>query len=321
MQRWPIGLLLDAVATLAGTGGKQLLRHAALTGKHRYYALGLILTAVIDPIFDVAAYTYAAQSIIAAAAGLVVVWNVLLAPYTLGEALTRERKLGSALIFSGTLLVGVSGSHAEVERTPAQYLSLFARPEACAYYASFAAWIAVCAARLCRVGAGKVERGFLVAAAAGSLGGNTFTTKAASELLASGAADPECDGCPFRSPAFYLLAGCTAATASTALLLLGLVRALDFHTVLREHDALFAITVYSGFYILSGALRGKARTRRALSGNFVMDEKRGRPAASLAAYCASDMRAREWREWREVDYGNVSVLPAKKSYGSRVSRT
>ena len=25
----------------------------------------------------------------------------------------------------------------------------------------------------------------------------------------------------------------------------------------------------------------------ALSGNFVMDEKRGRPAASLAAYCAS----------------------------------
>ena len=286
MQRWPIGLLLDAVATLAGTGGKQLLRHAALTGKHRYYALGLILTAVIDPIFDVAAYTYAAQSIIAAAAGLVVVWNVLLAPYTLGEALTRERKLGSALIFAGTLLVGVSGSHAEVERTPAQYLSLFARPEACAYYASFAAWIAVCAARLCRVGAGKVERGFLVAAAAGSLGGNTFTTKAASELLASGAADPECDGCPFRSPAFYLLAGCTAATASTALLLLGLVRALDFHTVwysvtspqlatsevppeaeactdvgasspsqvLREHDALFAITVYSGFYILSGAL-------------------------------------------------------------------
>ena len=147
MQRWPIGLLLDAVATLAGTGGKQLLRHAALTGKHRYYALGLILTAVIDPIFDVAAYTYAAQSIIAAAAGLVVVWNVLLAPYTLGEALTRERKLGSALIFAGTLLVGVSGSHAEVERTPAQYLSLFARPEACAYYASFAAWIAVCAAK------------------------------------------------------------------------------------------------------------------------------------------------------------------------------
>ena len=29
---WWVGVLLDAVATLAGTGGKQLLRHAAVDG-------------------------------------------------------------------------------------------------------------------------------------------------------------------------------------------------------------------------------------------------------------------------------------------------
>ena len=95
---WWIGLLLDAVATLAGTCGKQLLRHAAVSGNIWWYPLGLLLTAVIDPFFDLAAYDFAAQSIIAAAAGLVIVWNVLLAPITLGEALTPSRAWGAALI-------------------------------------------------------------------------------------------------------------------------------------------------------------------------------------------------------------------------------
>ena len=71
-----MGLLLDAVATLAGATGKQLLRHAAVSENSWYYLLGLCFTAVVDPAFDLMAYSFAAQSIIAAAAGLVIVWNV-----------------------------------------------------------------------------------------------------------------------------------------------------------------------------------------------------------------------------------------------------
>ena len=87
VDKWIIGVLLDCVATLAGAAGKQLLRFAAVKQTPCYYVLGLCLTAVIDPAFDLVAYSYAAQSIIASMAGMVIVWNVLLAPITLGEEL------------------------------------------------------------------------------------------------------------------------------------------------------------------------------------------------------------------------------------------
>ena len=99
---WYYGVLLDAVATLSGACGKQLLRHAAVTGEVCYYPLGFLLTAIIDPLFDVTAYSYAAQSIIAPCAGLAVVWNVLLAPFMLGETVTPARAAGAAFICLGT---------------------------------------------------------------------------------------------------------------------------------------------------------------------------------------------------------------------------
>ena len=52
LPSWVIGVLLDAVATLAGTAGKQYLRHAAVSRNAWYYLLGLLLTAIIDPAFD-----------------------------------------------------------------------------------------------------------------------------------------------------------------------------------------------------------------------------------------------------------------------------
>ena len=142
---WWVGVLLDAVATLAGTGGKQLLRHAAVSKNMWFYPLGLVCTAVIDPAFDISAYSFAAQSIIAPCAGMVVVWNVLLAPWTLGEKYTRPRLVGAALICFGTVLVGLFGNHTEVDRTVDEYLALFARPAAVAYYVLFAAWTVLCA--------------------------------------------------------------------------------------------------------------------------------------------------------------------------------
>ena len=58
---WVYGVLLDGVATFMGTVGKQLLRYAALPGKSVwYYPLGLFFTGFIDPIFDTAAYSFAA---------------------------------------------------------------------------------------------------------------------------------------------------------------------------------------------------------------------------------------------------------------------
>jgi len=266
---WWVGVLLDAVATLAGTAGKQLLRHASVTKKLRYYPLGLVCTAMIDPAFDISAYSFAAQSIIAPCAGMVVVWNVLLAPITLGEQLTWTRKLGALLICLGTICVGLFGNHSEVDRTVAEYLELFARGASLVYYFLFVLWSAVCW-HFYKRGSPYVS-GFFVGAYGGSLAGNMFTTKAVVEMLECLATSEEgvpsgCEQNPFLTPWPYLfiLISLTLACVSLYLLALGLTK----------FEALYMITVFEGFMIISGAI----------SGNVVMYEAEGQPLYMLVLY-------------------------------------
>ena len=167
---WYVGVFLDAIATLAGTGGKQLLRFAVVKNNVWYYPLGLVCTAVIDPAFDVSAYAFAAQSIISPMGAMVVVWNVLIAPCTLGETLTWSRKAGAGLIVIGTLFVGFFGNHNATEYTVDEYLQLFARPTALGYYFFSAVWLCICG-YYWRHGTPFVS-GFYVGASGGYLAGN-----------------------------------------------------------------------------------------------------------------------------------------------------
>ena len=201
---WFVGVLLDAVATLAGTGGKQLLRYAVIKNNLWYYPLGLCLTAVIDPAFDVSAYSFAAQSIIAPMAGMVVVWNIIIAPCTLGEVLTRTRKIGALLIIVGTAFVGLSGNHEDTKRSVDEYIALFGRFDALAYYFFFCIWSCVCG-YYWRYGSPFVS-GFCVGALGGSLAGNMFTTKAVVEMLkcvGTGDQDDPCDAASCAYNPFY----------------------------------------------------------------------------------------------------------------------
>jgi uncharacterized membrane protein len=266
-ERWYVGVALDGVATLAGAFGKQLLRYAAVKQNGWYYVLGLCCTAIVDPAFDLAAYSFAAQSIIAACAWLTVAWNVLLAPCVLGETLTPSRISGAVLIFAGTVLIGLFGNHVEVERTPSEYLTLFTRPMALAYYCAFAAWGLLCVWLHSRApdGAGAV----FFCAFGGSLAGNSFSTKAAVELTECVAADAGCPVSPFASPLFFVYAGVSLLVAVASLSILALT--------LRRFEALYMISVYQGFFVVAGAI----------SGNFVMDEKAGQSWPRLCAYSAS----------------------------------
>uniref|UniRef100_A0A6V4T6P1 Uncharacterized protein n=2 Tax=Prymnesium polylepis TaxID=72548 RepID=A0A6V4T6P1_9EUKA len=116
--------------------------------------------------FDISAYAFAAQSVIAPMAGMVVVWNVLLAPFTLGEVLcvfqelcrmyffpehtrvkcirTPSRKRGALLIVMGTACSGFFGNHLVHNRSVDQYLELFVRPLALLYYFVFGIISVVC---------------------------------------------------------------------------------------------------------------------------------------------------------------------------------
>ena len=268
---WWIGVLLDAVATLAGTGGKQLLRYAVVSKNPWYYPLGLLCTAMIDPAFDISAYGFAAQSIIAPCAGMVVVWNVLLAPCTLNERLTRSRLSGALLILLGTICVGLYGSHDDVERSVDEYLELFSRPAAMVYYLLFAVWTGVCL-YMWRHGSAFVS-GFAMGALGGSLAGNMFTTKAVVEMFKCVAAGSEtaegCDTNPFFTPYPYLFfaISMTLATVSLYMLAVGL----------RSFEALYMITVFEGFMIISGAI----------SGNVVMNEAEHQETYELVLYAMS----------------------------------
>ena len=208
---WWVGIILDLIATLAGTVGKQLLRYAVVAKDMRAYPVGLLCTAVVDPAFDLTAYSFAAQSIIAPCAGMVVVWNVLLAPYTLKERLTASRLMGAALVCVGTVIMGLCGNHTDVERSVTEYLELFSRPAAVVYYFCFTLYSGVMTYIIFR--RGKFASNFALGALGGSLAGNMFTTKAVVEMFdcinpgtETGQEGEGCDPNPFWTPAPYLFA-------------------------------------------------------------------------------------------------------------------
>ena len=267
-SHWWVGVLLDMLATLAGTVGKQLLRLAAVSGDTRYYPLGLFCTAVIDPAFDLSAYSFAAQSIIAPCAGMVVVWNVLLAPYTLKERLTPSRLRGAILICVGTIVVGLFGNHNDVDRSVKEYLELFSRPVAVVYYVAFVAYSVAMVHVILR--RGRFASNVALGALGGSLAGNMFTTKAVVEmadcLYDSGKSEDGCEPNPFTTPTPYLFAFVSLSFATAALYMLAVG--------LRSFEGLFMITVFEGFMIIFGAL----------SGLVVMGEGEGQLALSLLGY-------------------------------------
>ena len=203
---------------------------------------------------------------------MVVVWNVLLAPCTLGERLTQSRMTGALLICIGTICVGLFGNHTETERSVDEYLRLFARPAAVAYYVLFGVWTAVCI-HYWRTGSPFVS-GFFVGALGGALAGNMFTTKAVVEMfkcVASGN-DDEGGGCatnPFYTPFPYLFIAVSLTLACVSLYMLAVG--------LRTFEALYMITVFEGFMIISGAI----------SGNIVLDEKAHQPDFVLVLYALS----------------------------------
>lgn len=173
---WAVGVALEAAASFAGCIGKQCLRYAALSQNNSFYVIGVVLVAIIDPMFDLSAYTFAAQSIIAPCAGMVVVWNVLLAPLLLKEKLTRGRVIATSVVAVGTVGTGLFGSHVEIDYTLDDYLYLFWREAAIYYYICFTV-VLVLLVRVYLYGSPTL-RACSKAGLGGALAGNSFATKA-----------------------------------------------------------------------------------------------------------------------------------------------
>ncbi|DBA03932.1 TPA: LOW QUALITY PROTEIN: hypothetical protein N0F65_010585 [Lagenidium giganteum] len=136
---WPLGLFLSAISSIFGIVGKLFLklahnqrereeedeerRHAAGNGSglvgtasskiwFMYFYSGLFSMLVINPALSAVAYCFATQSLLAPMAGLTIGWNTLFGPLLLPhERLTTNDFVGAMLIFTGCVLVGVSGTH------------------------------------------------------------------------------------------------------------------------------------------------------------------------------------------------------------------
>lgn len=69
----------------------------------------MLMQVLLSPILDVAALGFAPQSALAPINGLGLVWNTLLAPFTLNERLSTSRIAACAIISSAMVVIALSG--------------------------------------------------------------------------------------------------------------------------------------------------------------------------------------------------------------------
>jgi hypothetical protein len=258
---WYVGVILSVLATLAGAVGKVLMKKAHMVSKEVQGAIrgdvkaaelakiktkfwtikliGLLCIIIINPICDVAAFSFTAQSVIAPLAGLTLVWNTMLAPCLLDETPTRLHYISAFCVFAGVATVGVSGNHTSSSYTLAEIRLLFRQTSFIIYAVLLAIFLVFLVGSIHHPRSPPWLRRFAWGAAGGTVGGNLFILKATLETLGA-----------WDAWEFYLMLLGTIAVAAGGLKLMDMG--------LKRYDALFIATMYQGFFIFFGAASGIA---------------------------------------------------------------
>ena len=246
---WWVGVLIELIAVFCSAFGKVLLRLAAVREQPLYYVIGVLIAAIISPVFDMVAYAFAPTTLLTACGGMVVVFNVVLAPCILAERLTVQRAGSAMLITIGTVGSSLFGSHDQTEQSQEDYMKLFVAPLAICYYVLLTVWYAIAIHFIRRSEATEAKCAWL-AALGGSCSGNSFTTKAGVAMLTcyDGARSIGCHTDPMGEPFFWGMGAGTLLWHGGGFALLALA--------LRKLPALYAVTIYEGTLIVSGALSG-----------------------------------------------------------------
>ncbi|CAD7948023.1 unnamed protein product [Amoebophrya sp. A120] len=253
-----LGVSMEVCASIVGTIGKQMIRHGAVAKKSQYIEklfqyTGLLLTTLIGPILDLAAYTFAPQSMIAPFNGLDVAWNTALAPFTLGETLTK-RKLIAIL----TVAAGVFSTLAFVHMEEPEYTSDYMREvvfswRTFVYLILFGCFIGYNLRVQRRYPKGDNRRGLSLGITGGSLAGNMFCVKLIGEIIQDSASSEsffERFGQWFEEDALLVC----ALLFGTVLFSVSNIKFMA--EGMREFEALYMVTLYEGSIIVSGCLCG-----------------------------------------------------------------
>merc|ERR1711988_1160531 len=181
---WFLGVFMELLGTFAGIAGKQMFRHAAVSGEKKFYAYGFVMVVLVYPTLDIFALEFAAQTVVSTVTGMVVVWNILLAPCTLGEDMTTKRISSAVVIMLGIVGAGSFGPHYEIVRSPEEELTqMFATGGAIAYYLLLFTFLGLGYGVVLKnetwMPKQSLRNGALQGALAGSINGNAFVVKAA----------------------------------------------------------------------------------------------------------------------------------------------
>jgi drug/metabolite transporter (DMT)-like permease len=134
MGYWWAGAILAILASVASNAGVNLQRYnfiqrelrgvspSASYWRDRYYVFGLSLV-IFGSLFDFAALSMAALSIVAPIGSTTLVANIFFAHYWLKEQLNRADISGTALIIFGSTIAVSFGNHSEHEFTIQQLLA------------------------------------------------------------------------------------------------------------------------------------------------------------------------------------------------------
>jgi len=270
-DNWFVGVLLEVLGQLINVLGKHMWRSIGLRrqevsdAEFWLYSLGGTLAVLVYVVSDVFALRFTSQSIISACDGMAIVWNNLLAPFTLKERFTTAHLVACLFIIGGTVGAAFSGSHAQGQSLQ-YYLQLLQQGPAIGYYVFVSlALIGLCLIfSYCKAAANQAAAnakgasskevkskrlsGFAYGALAGTIAGNVFLTKVASTILA---VEPD----PFGNGYLYLFATLTIIMHATALGMLYWVRGLRrTHTFFcscgrscRRHAIVQSPALYRGY--------------------------------------------------------------------------
>lgn len=280
MGLWVVGVCLAIIASLCGTVGKQLLRFSELqrqksTAKQDLYAKaakcarfsGLSMNALLGPLVDMASYAFAAQSLIAPFGGLDIVWNTMLAPFTLKETLTRSRLIGAMLVAIGTSVSVVFGVHDEKEYTREYLEEVLISLRVGAYLVILFGFIGCNIAFFSRLEPRTRLRGLSLGITAGTIAGNMFCVKATAEMLKLLFTGKEPEVWLHWLPYVTLLGAIFFAVTNLKFMDRGMA----------EFEALFMATLFEGSMIVSGSI----------SGAVVLREFDHAEVWQIGGYCAS----------------------------------
>lgn len=243
------GILLEVLAAALGTTSKQLIAFSEHVQKRWIFHVGAGINIFVGPVVDASAYAFAPQVVIAPFACLDVIFNALIAPYTLHwqhEQLTWVHMAGTGLVATGAIFTAVFGSVTDavlsVEEIEAQLL----RPASIIYLSLEV--IAIVAINVClkRRWLSATLRGISLGAIAGVLMGNVFCVKGFIGIVRRSITKGELHA--WARPTPYLLVGTAAGGA--------VLGHLYMRKGLGEYKGVFFVTIFEGAHITAACLSG-----------------------------------------------------------------